>query len=47
MRLALLFNAIGIVLAIAAVWQGVDGRFGAAMILAAAALAVAFLRERF
>ncbi len=43
----LLLNCIGIVLLVAALWEGMDGRLVAAVVLAVAVVAIAFARVRF
>jgi hypothetical protein len=47
MRLAIFINVIGIGLTIAAVWQGLNQRILAAILLTACAIAVALVREKF
>ncbi len=47
MRLAILINIVGIGLTIAAVWQGLNQRVFAAILLTVCAIAVALVREKF
>jgi hypothetical protein len=46
-RLAILINVVGIGLTIAAVWQGLNQRILAAILLTVCAVAVALIREKF